>query len=130
MALRELVRVLRPGGQLVITGNNALSPFSILIWLRARVRPETRQIFKPPWFYTRRARELGLRLEGMTGDTVLGVGMRVPGTGISIPPASLFSLAVAPDRWIAPTRLKYLSYEMWFAFRKGAPEGVTTNENG
>lgn len=122
-AIAELVRVLRPGGQLVLTGNNVLSPFALLIWLRARVRPETRQTFKPPWFYTRRGRDLGLALEGMTGDTLLGVGMIVPGTGISLPPASLFSAAVLPDRWIQGTWLKYLSYEMYFAFRKSKGDG-------
>jgi SAM-dependent methyltransferase len=123
IALSELARVLRPGGQMVVSGNNLLSPFALPMWVRTRLRLEARQTFKPPWFYTARARELGLQLEQITGDTLLAVGMIVPGIGISIPPAALFRLAVLPDRWIERSWLKYLSYEIWFAFHKQDPIG-------
>jgi SAM-dependent methyltransferase len=118
-ALGELVRVLCPGGQLVVTGNNFLSPFALPIWLSTQLRSERRQTFRTPGFYMARAKEMGLRLERMTGDTLLAVGMILPGLGISIPPAALFRLVVLPDRWISSSWLRYLTYEMWFAFRKG-----------
>jgi ubiquinone/menaquinone biosynthesis C-methylase UbiE len=113
-ALMEMTRVLRPEGRLVISANNLLSPFAIpsVLW-NARKR-HYKQSFRPPWVYERWLKRVGLRLERMVGDTLLAVGMQLPGRIGSIPPQRWFKLMMLPDR-LLETRLRYFAYEIWFA---------------
>jgi len=113
-ALVEIARVLRPGGRVVISVNNLFSPFAFPLWLgNLRKLGVIKQSFRSPFLYRRWLGRLGFRVERIFGDTVLAVGLHLPG-GILFPPKRWFKLAVLPDHWVE-SALRYFAYEIWFA---------------
>lgn len=113
-ALRELCRVLRPGGRLVVSANNLLSPFAIPVWTWIRIRARSYQAFQTPLFYKRNFRRLGIELQRVVGDTLLAVAIQVPGAGRPVLPAALFPALRALDRWVDQAPLSHMAYEVWF----------------
>lgn len=113
-ALRELCRVLRPGGRLAVSANNLLSPFAIPVWTWIRIRARSYQAFQTPLFYKRNFRRLGIELQRVVGDTLLAVAIQVPGTGRPALPVTLFPALRALDRWVDQAPLSHLAYEVWF----------------
>lgn len=112
-ALQEMTRVLRPGGLLVCSMNNSLSPFSWPVRLRNSFRKGFVQNFRLPGTYRRYLKRLGLRLERIRGDALFtGVSINV-GRG-SFPPKSAFSFLRSLDEWLVE-RMPWLAYEVWFA---------------
>jgi SAM-dependent methyltransferase len=112
-ALSEMARVLRPGGRLVVSGNNLLSPFALPAWAWNAARGKFKQSFRLPWVYRHWLSRSGFRVESMNGDTLLAVGMHLPGKFGSIPPERWFKLMVLPDRYMEGA-LRYFAYEIWF----------------
>lgn len=121
-ALAELCRVLRPGGRLVVSANNLLSPFAFPVWLWVQARRGPYQAFRTPHFYRRRLRQLGIVLQRIVGDTLLAVAIQMPGSGRSAPPTVLFPLLRTLDRWVDRPPLNHLAYEVWFQGTKERSE--------
>lgn len=94
-ACRELVRVLKPGGHLVVSLNNLayfLSPV-VLAYLRwaKRKRPGFKQSLRLPFYYNRSLNRAGCETKLYPGSFSLGVGGRLP-----------LSLWRSLDRWLGP----------------------------
>lgn len=115
-ALAELVRVARPGGLLVITGNNLVHPLGPLVQLSAWLRSNYIQRFHLAGFYRRRLERLGCRLLAVKGDTLLGVGVQVVG-GLQLPPGWSLPVVSRIDSWCEGL-LPVFAYELWFQAQK------------
>jgi len=113
-ALTELCRVVRPGGRLVVSGNNLFSPFALPVMAWVRLRSRARQAFRTPRFYRDHLTRLGIEVRRMVGDTVLAVGLAVPGRGTPLLPRRFFGSLRFLDRWVDRSPLNYLAYETWF----------------
>lgn len=112
LAVRELLRVLRPGGSLLCSINNALSPFSFPVRLWNSRKKGFVQNFQLPRSFRRQLREGGLQVDGMAGDGIIAT---VPLTfgRFQFPPPSISSSVCRWDQW-AVNRLPWLAYEVWF----------------
>ncbi len=111
--LKEMVRLLRPGGRLVCSMNNALSPFSAAARLRNRFKKGFIQNFRLPATYRRYLQTLGLKLLHVAGDSLFAtVPLRIG--RFSFPPTGAFAAVRSPDQW-AVKRFAWLAYEVWFA---------------
>ncbi len=123
LAMNELCRVLRPGGRLVVSSNNLLSPLALPVILWVLLKSRARQVFKPPWFYTSYLAKLGIEVRSIVGDSLLAVGLTVPGIGVSLVPYVLFPALRALDRWIHRPPLNFFAYETWFLGVKNQSSG-------
>jgi SAM-dependent methyltransferase len=117
--LREMARVLRPGGRLVCSMNNALSPFSLPVRLRNSFKNGFIQNFRTPARYRGYLHSLGLELHATHGDA-LWISVPVQIGKLSWPPAFAFSFLRPMDQW-AVARAPSLAFEIWFTATK--PDG-------
>jgi SAM-dependent methyltransferase len=115
-ALREMARVLRPGGLLVCSMNNALSPFALPVRFLNSFKNGFVQNFRLLRTYRRYLRELGLHLNQTRGDALfITVPLQIG--RISWPPRFAFPFLRSVDQW-AVERAPWLAYEVWFAATK------------
>jgi SAM-dependent methyltransferase len=110
-ALREFVRILRPGGTLVFTINNIYSPLALPLRVHNLKKRGFVQEFRRPGAYVRMLREFGMSLTGMAGDRFLATNPWCIGR-FSIPPQAAFSVLQPLDEWIV-TRFPWLAFEVW-----------------
>jgi SAM-dependent methyltransferase len=119
-ALAEMVRVLRPGGRLLCSINNALSPLSLAARIWNSRKPGFVQKFRFPGGFRRRLAALGLQLESVAGDGML-TSVSLVAARFSLPPRFLFPSLRALDRRIV-TRWPTLAYEIWFSATRNPPQ--------
>jgi SAM-dependent methyltransferase len=125
-ALRELCRVLRPGGRLVLSFNSLLSPFSLLAIVNNRLvrRGIPRFVARMPRFYVRELARHGVRLLHATAATILCVDPAIPPLrrlGIQFLPEGLLSRLIPADRRLSEGRFKWLGHEVVLAGERFAP---------
>jgi SAM-dependent methyltransferase len=118
-AVRELVRVLRPGGRLVCSINNTLSPYSVPVRLWNQRKNRFVQKFQLPSSFVQLLRNLGLHLDCMAGDGIIAT-VPVNIGRFCFPPISVSSSICKWDEW-ASDRFPWLAYEVWFRCVKAIP---------
>ena len=117
-AVRELIRVLRPGGSVLCSFNNALSPFSIPVRLWNLRKKGFVQKFRLPRSVRKTLSEYGVATLDLAGDGIIST-VPISAGGFSFPPASAFRYVRNVDEW-AVKRLPWLAYEVWFSGTKSA----------
>jgi SAM-dependent methyltransferase len=110
--LLEMTRVLRPGGMLLCSMNNALCPFSWFEWLRNQPKKNFTQRYRLPGTYRRYLESIGLKLLQVNADGVFSTGAFRLGR-FWFPPASAFPGLRRFDRWLMK-RFSWLGHEVWF----------------
>jgi SAM-dependent methyltransferase len=116
-AVQELMRVVRPGGLLLCSINNALSPISLPVRLWNLRKRGFVQKFQWPGSIRRMLRQGGVAVNAVRGDGILATAPVTIGS-ISFPPASACRLVCKWDLW-AVERMPWLAYEVWFRGAKG-----------
>lgn len=115
-ALKEMARVLKPNGLLVVSMNNVLSPFSLPVWLLNARKKDFIQKFHFPGTYAKWLRDIGLHIKRLEGDGLLATVAYSWGP-FSFPPQFVFPAVKRFDQW-AVQRSPKLAYEVWFAATK------------
>jgi SAM-dependent methyltransferase len=110
--LREMQRVLRPGGLLLCSLNSLWSPASWVEWLRTRFRGNYVHNYRRPAVYRRYLEGLGLRIQHVAGDGLFSTSVLRFGR-FGFPPRRTFPILRFLDAW-AVERFPELAHEVWF----------------
>jgi SAM-dependent methyltransferase len=118
LALSEMIRVLKPGGCLLCSVNNSLSPFSWAARLWNLHKRGFVQKFHIPSQFRRRLRQLGMEPQATAADGIL-TSVSIAHGRLSFPPRFTFPILRRVDAWLL-RRVPELAYEIWFAAVKGS----------
>jgi SAM-dependent methyltransferase len=117
-ALGELVRVLRPGGRLLCSVNNLLSPYALPVMAWNRRKRDFVQKFRAPFKFASHMRNLGLRSIQSFGDGIIGT-VNFSFGSLQVPPRLAFPIIRRVDQW-SVKYFPWLAYEIWFVGVKPA----------
>jgi len=121
--VKELVRVLKPGGLLLIDGNNLFSPFNwyeqaMSKWWELRgYEPQMIMRRKSPLFYKQILKRAGCRVVDIACDSLLVVDVYIPKIGWFAPPWLVPLLGVF-DRLSRVTPFRHFGFEVWFLAKR------------
>lgn len=116
--LLELIRVLKRGGTLVISTNNLLSPFSLIMMFYTLLKRNYIQRFRNPWYYFKILVKNDCKILKSLPNTIFALSMRVPLVKHSFPPALFFPIYKMIDRFAENNCLRYFGYELWICAQK------------
>jgi SAM-dependent methyltransferase len=116
-AARELVRILRPGGMLLCSFNNSLSPWSFPARLWNQRKRGFVQKFLTPASFRQLLHDADIRIDAVVGDSVIAT-VPVEVGRFTFPPAMLHTFVCKLDRWITH-HYPYMAYEVWVRGVKG-----------
>jgi len=125
--LREMERVLRPGGMLLCSMNSVLSPASWVEWVRNRSKRGFVQNYRRPATYRRYLENLRLKLIHVYGDGLFSTSVLRLGR-FGFPPARAFPLLRVLDGW-AVEWFPELAHEVWFTASKTS-EALAARSDG
>jgi SAM-dependent methyltransferase len=112
IAVQELIRVVRPGGLLLCSINNTLSPASFPVRLWNLHKQGFVQKFQVPCSFRNLLERGGLQVDRMAGDGIIAtVPIRIGRQ--TFPPLSACRLVCKWDAWTVD-RFAWLGYEIWF----------------
>jgi SAM-dependent methyltransferase len=112
-AVREIVRVLRPGGTLLCSINNLFSPYSLPVRIWNRRKQGFVQKFLSPFRFAKFLRASGIQSIEWAGDGIFATVNCSLGP-LQFPPAFAFPLIRRVDEWFA-NHLAWLAYEIWLS---------------
>ena len=125
--IRELVRVLRPQGRLMLSIHNLLSPFSLPIIFNNQVlkKGQLKQSRRTPWYYFRLLSKAGISVTKVVADTIFSADMTLPyfrrKGEIYLPPQGAMPLLKFLDSLAGKTFLTYFGHELYlFGIKEGA----------
>jgi ubiquinone/menaquinone biosynthesis C-methylase UbiE len=124
--VRELIRVLKPGGYVVIDGNSIFSPYALRIWLDHwlgnRKNPQHRDVIfrvKNPLFYRRLLEINNCRIKQVIADSIFVGEMAFPLLKRGFPPVRLIPVLAWLDRLSQSLPwTQFLGIEVWFLAEK------------
>jgi len=121
MALVELCRVLKPGGTIVLSGNNILSPiawFALIVYkIRRALSPYINYMpmfYRTPFYYKKALRKGNCNITEVRADTLMAVDFYNINTKKSTaPPALWVNVAKIIDKSFNFFPFKYFGWEIW-----------------
>jgi SAM-dependent methyltransferase len=123
VAVQELIRVLRPGGLLLCSINNKLSPVSVPVRLWNLRKQGFVQKFHVPSSFRSLLHKGGLQVDHMSGDGIIAtVPIKIGRLGF--PPVSACRSVCKWDAWTVD-HFAWLAYEVWFRGVKVPPPCVS-----
>jgi len=132
LAVENLVRVLKPGGSVLIDGNSLINIkvlYSTMIGklhrfyykIRSGLTESSELINKAyfPLYYRNLLRKQGCKIERILADTLFVFDFQIPFINRTFPPKFMIPFLSAFDRMSSINPFCYFGYEVWFLAKKG-----------
>lgn len=127
-SLRELCRVVKPGGSLLFSFQNILSPYSVPVMIHNRVIKHgvPKQAFRTYFYFLSQLRNSGMKVLRILTDSILCIDLSPPSLskrGLHFIPRWLLSSLNPLDRLLCRSPLKGVGFEVFVLAQKVGHEG-------